>query len=126
MCGAGSFRIAATACATSSAEIGEVLPSPIGSEITLARFTDDAHSWRKKPSRKTVGRTCTTGSPDQSSACSASQCSLCCGLGVVSVMLICETVICDMFTNAFTPWWRATAAALMVASRYDGDTDMPK
>ena len=44
-----------------------------------------------------------TGSPDQDRACSASQCSLCCGLPVVSVMLICVTVICDMFTKAWTP-----------------------
>ncbi|HEV7446401.1 MAG TPA: hypothetical protein VGO18_27785 [Steroidobacteraceae bacterium] len=28
------------------------------------------------------------------------------------------TVICDMFTKASTPWWRATAAVLIVASRY--------
>ena len=52
---------------------------------------------------ETVGRTVTTGSPDQDRACSASQCSLCCGLSVVSVMLICVTVICDMFTKASTP-----------------------
>ena len=44
-----------------------------------------------------------TGSPDQFSACSASQCRLCCGLGVVSVMLIWESVICDMLMNTFTP-----------------------
>ena len=42
---------------------------------------------RKKPSRNTVGRTCTTGRPEQFSACSESHCSLCCGLEVVSVML---------------------------------------
>src|SRR4029453_19680812 len=29
--------------------------------------------------------------------------NLCCGLGVVSVILICETVICDILMNAFTP-----------------------
>jgi len=45
---------------------------------------------------------------------------------VVSLMLICETVICDMFTKASTPWWRATAAVLIVASRYAADTDIPK
>jgi hypothetical protein len=33
------------------------------------------------------------------------------------LMLICVTVICDMFTKASTPWWRATAAVLIVASR---------
>ena len=64
---------------------------------------------------KTVGRMVTTGRPDQDKACSASQCSLCCGLSVLSVMLICVTVICDMFTKASTPWWRATAAVLTVA-----------
>jgi hypothetical protein len=32
-------------------------------------------------------------------------------------VLICVTVICDMFTKASTPWWRATAAVLIVASR---------
>ena len=36
---------------------------------------------------------------------------------VVSVMLICVTVIWEMFTKASTPWWRATAATLTVASR---------
>ena len=66
---------------------------------------------------KTVGRTVTTGSLDHDRACSASQCNLCCGLSVVSLMLICETVICDMFTKASTPWWSATAAVLTVASR---------
>jgi len=64
-----------------------------------------------------VGRIVTTGSPDQDRVYSDSQCSLCCGLSVVSVMLICETVICDMFTKASTPWWHATAAVLTVASR---------
>jgi hypothetical protein len=37
---------------------------------------------------------------------------LCCGLSVVSVMLICVTVICDMFTKASTPWWRATSGGV--------------
>ena len=83
--------------------MGEVLPLPIGSESTLERLTDDAQKRRKNPSRNTVGRTWTTGSRDQFNACSASQCSLCCGLDVVSVMLICETVIWDMLTKALTP-----------------------
>ncbi|HZM26640.1 MAG TPA: hypothetical protein VFB89_04750 [Gemmatimonadales bacterium] len=47
-------------------------------------------------------------------------------MSVVSVMLICVTVICDMFTKASTPWWRATAAVLIVASRKAGETDIPK
>ena len=58
----------------------------------------------KKEALKTVGRIVMTGSPDQDRACSASQCCLCCGLSVVSLMLICETVICDMFTMASMPW----------------------
>jgi hypothetical protein len=41
-------------------------------------------------------------------------------------MLISETVIWDMLTNAFTPASRATAAMVTVASRYPADTDMPK
>jgi hypothetical protein len=61
----------------------------------------------------------TTGRPDQDNACSASQCSLYCGLSVLSVMLICVTVICDMFTKASTPWWRATAAVLTVREKKD-------
>src|SRR5271166_5323563 len=95
MCGAGSSRIKDTARATSTAEIGEVLPLPIDSANLSASRTPAATKRRKKPSRKTVGRTVTTGSPDHDRACSASQCSLCCGLSVVSVMLICVTVICD-------------------------------
>src|SRR6266853_2072096 len=67
---------------------GEVLPSPNGSLIRFDSLTESGVKVRKKPSRNTVGRTCTTGRPDQFSVCSASQCSLCCGLGVVSVMLI--------------------------------------
>jgi hypothetical protein len=41
-------------------------------------------------------------------------------------MLIWETVIWDMLTRALTPTWRATAAMVTVASRYAGETDMPK
>jgi hypothetical protein len=43
--------------------------------------------------RKTVGRTLTTGNPDQFSTCSQSQCCRCWGESVISVRLICETVI---------------------------------
>src|SRR5258708_38095572 len=105
---------------------GEVLPRRKGRRIWLDSLTEPGVKGRKKPSRNTVGRTCTTGRPDQFSACSASQCSLCCGLGVVSVMLICETVICDILMNAFTPGCFATAAALTVAARQASATDMPK
>ena len=41
-------------------------------------------------------------------------------------MLISETVIWDMLTNAFTPASRATAAMVTVASRYPADGDMLK
>ena len=41
-------------------------------------------------------------------------------------MLISETVIWDMLTNAFTPASRATAAMVTAASRYPADTDMLK
>jgi hypothetical protein len=38
-------------------------------------------------------------------------------LEVVSEMLICEKVICDILMNAFTPWCFATAAVLTVAAK---------
>src|SRR6185503_10019428 len=126
MCGCGLDNSAATTCPTSSAETGEVLPSPNGSLIWFDSLTESEVKIRKKPSRNTVGRTCTTGRPDQFSACSASQCSLCCGLGVVAVMLICASVICDILMNPLTPSCFATAAALTVAVRYVSETDMPK
>src|SRR5215472_15295508 len=103
MCGSGFTSTAVVTRATSSTDTGEVLPSPNGSLIRSDSVTESTVKGRKNPSRNTVGRTCTTGRLDQFSACSASQCSLCCGLAVVSVMLICETVICDMLMNAFTP-----------------------
>jgi hypothetical protein len=52
---------------------------------------------------KAVGRIVITGKPLHRRTCSASQCCLCCGLLVVLWMLISETVICDMLTNASTP-----------------------
>src|SRR5215468_7766171 len=103
MCDCGFSSSVATTRATSSAATGEVLPSPNGNLIWFDCLTESGVRVRKKPSRNTVGRTCTTGRPDQFSACSESHCSLCCGLGVVSVVLICETVICDILMNAFTP-----------------------
>jgi hypothetical protein len=62
--GAGSSRTTDTARATSSAEIGEVLPQPIGSANSSASRTPGVASSLKKPSRKTVGRMVTTGRPD--------------------------------------------------------------
>src|SRR5260370_21326272 len=114
MCGCGLASSTAITRATSSTATGEVLPSPNGSLIRSDSLTESGVKVRKKPSRNTVGRTCTTGRPDQLSACSASQCSLCCGLGVVSVMLICDTRICDILMNAFTPGCFATAPVLTV------------
>ena len=46
--------------------------------------------------------------------------------GVVFWTLICETVIWDMLTRAFTPTSRTTAAMVTAASKYPADTDMPK
>src|SRR5882762_1203389 len=83
MCGCGLASSAAITRATSSAATGEVLPSPNGSLIRSDSLTESGVKVRKKPSRNTVGRTCTTGRPDQFSACSESHCSLCCGLAVV-------------------------------------------
>lgn len=77
-----------------------VLSGRINSSLSR---TPAAAKNRKKPSMITVGRTVTTGRPVHSRACSASQCSLCCGLLVVSMMLFYETVICDMFTKSSTP-----------------------
>jgi len=45
---------------------------------------------------------------------------------VVFWMLISETAIWDMLTNALTPASRATAAMVTLASRYPADTDIPK
>src|SRR5215470_16019777 len=104
MCGAGSRNTVATTRATSSTATGEVRPVPNGSAIVPVSLIDCAAIVvNNGVSRNTVGRTCTTGRPDQFSTCSASQCSLCCGLAVVWVMLIWASVICDILMNAFTP-----------------------
>jgi len=62
----------------------------------------------------------TTGRPDHVSACSLSQCCRCCRLGVVFRMLIWETVIWDILTNASTATSRATAAMVTVALQVTG------
>src|SRR5262249_39505646 len=86
-----------------------------------------AQSRKKGFWRKTVGRTCTTGRPDQFNTCSPSQCCRCWGESVIFVRLICDTVICEMLTNASrSSRSRATAAAVTVASRDCADTPMPK
>jgi hypothetical protein len=61
--------------ATSRTSTGDVRPLPNGSRIVLPFAIDSAAQAEKKMFwRKTVGRTCTTGNPDQFNACSASQC----------------------------------------------------
>src|SRR5260370_30335051 len=87
-------KIAAMTSATSLASIGEVRPVPNGSRIVESLAIDSsAHSEKNGCWRKTVGRTLTTGNPDQLSTCSQSHCCRCWGESVISVRLICETVI---------------------------------
>src|SRR5262249_37654979 len=109
--------MAAITSATSSVSTGDVRPEPKGSRIVPSRAIDSAAQARKKKCwRKTVGRTWTTGSPDQLSACSASQCCRCCGESVVSARLICDIVIWEMLTNiSRSPCRRAAAKATDVA-----------
>jgi hypothetical protein len=74
MYGPGSVRIAATTRATSSVVTGEVRPVPNGSRmVPLSAMERAARVVNNGLSKKTVGRTCTTGSPDQLSTCSDSQ-----------------------------------------------------
>ena len=69
-------------------------------------------------SMNTVGRTCTTGTPDQFMMCSASQCNRCWLDSDVLVRVICDTVICDMFTMTSTgAASSATAQTMDVAVR---------
>jgi len=76
MYGPGSVRILATTRATSSVVIGEVRPVPNGSRmVPLSAMEREFRVVNNGPSKKTVGRTCTTGSPDQLSTCSDSQSS---------------------------------------------------
>src|SRR5580693_7886700 len=124
MCGAGSSRIAATARATSTDETGEVLLAPIGSASSSASLTLAAARSRKKPSRKTVGRTVTTGSPDHNSACSAVQLVLR-GVGRLTDGHLRDGHLRRVH-KSFDAWCRATAAVLIVASRYAGMTYIPK
>src|SRR5918911_4619647 len=100
MCDCGLASSAQITRATSATATGDVFPSPNGSLIWFDSLTESEVKIRKKPSRSTVGCTCTTGKPDQFRTCSTSQWSLCCGLAVVWVMLICDTVICDILMNA--------------------------
>jgi hypothetical protein len=78
-------------------------------------------------SRRTVGRICTTGSPDHLSTCSACHCKRCCFDSTELTAVICETVICERLTSAFSaPASRATVATVTAASRYTGDTLITK
>src|ERR1700738_2783714 len=82
---------------------------------------------KKKCSKKTVDRTCTTGTPDQLRTCSPSQCCCCCGDSVILVRVICDTVICEILTRiSKSDISLAAAAARAVAWRYGCETLMPK
>src|SRR5216683_6960634 len=72
--------MAAMTPATSLASIGEVRPVLNGKRIVESLAIDSAaHSEKKGCWRKTVGRTLTTGNPDQFSTCSQSHCCRCWG-----------------------------------------------
>jgi hypothetical protein len=74
--GPGLVKIVAMTRATSSVVIGDVRPVPNGSRMMpLSAIERAAKFVNNGLSKKTVGRTCTTGSPDQLSTCSDSQCS---------------------------------------------------
>ncbi len=78
MWSAGSRSTAATTRATSAAAIGDVRPLPNGStSAPRSRIEGAASIVNNGFSRNTVGRTWTTGRPDQFMMCSASQCSRC-------------------------------------------------
>jgi len=115
----GCSRTAATTSATSRLSTGDVFAAPNGRRIVPSFAIDSAaHCEKKKCWRKTVARTCTTGKPDQFSACSPSQCKRCWRESVIAVRLICETVNWEMLTNTSRSLRaRATAAAVTVASR---------
>lgn len=120
--------MAAITSATSLVSTGEVLPLAKGSRIVSSLAIDSAAQSRKNGCcRKTVGLTCTTGSPDQLNTCSPSQWRRCCVESVIFVRLICDAVICEIFTKASrSSSSRAAAAAMTVASRYDSETLIPK
>jgi hypothetical protein len=64
--------------AASLAEIGEVSAEPNDNLIVPSLAIDEAAMLEKKEcSMKTVGLTCTTGTPDQLRICSQSQCCCC-------------------------------------------------
>ena len=116
---AGSRSTADTTRATSAAAIGDVRPLANGStSAPRSRIEPAASMVSSGFSMNTVGRTCTTGTPAQFMMCSASQCSRCCLDSDVLVSVICDTVICDMFTMTSTEAVsRATAQTMAVAVR---------
>jgi hypothetical protein len=76
MYGPGSVRIVATTRATSSVAIGDEWPVPKGRRmVPLSAMEGAARVVNNGLSKKMVGRTCTTGSPDQLRTCSDSQCN---------------------------------------------------
>ena len=102
-----------------SAEIGDVRPLPKGSASTpRSRTVCLARKVSNGLSRKTVGLTWITGSPDQFTTCSASQCRRCCLDSSVLVSVICDTVSWDMLTiTSRRPRSSATAQTSVVARR---------
>jgi hypothetical protein len=72
-----------------------------------------------------VGRTLTTGNLDQLSTCWQSHCCRW-AESVISVRLICETVISEMLNTSRSERSRVTAAVVTAASKSLGDTLTPK
>src|SRR6476469_2685316 len=102
--------------ATSLGEIGEIRADPNGNLIVPSLAIDEDAMREKRGSKKMVGLTCDTGTPDQLRTCSLSQCCCCLIDWVISVRVICETVICEMFTRISKSGISfAAAAAIAVA-----------
>ena len=99
--GPGSVTIVATTRATSLTAIGEVRPVPKGSRmVPLSAIERAAAVVNNGLSKKRVGRTCTTGSPDQFSTCSDSQCSRWWCDSLMLSASIWDTLICERDTSA--------------------------
>src|SRR5258706_10867412 len=124
--GPGSVTIVETTRATSLTAIGEVRPVPNGSRmVPLSAMERAATVVNNGLSKKTVGRTCTTGSPDQFSTCSDSQCSRWWCDSLMLSASIWDTVICERETSASKlPTARATVATVAVGPREDGARPM--
>jgi hypothetical protein len=86
--------------------------------IALAHGSPGQHTVNSGLSNNTVGRTRTTGTPDQFMICSASQNSRCWRDSWLLVRVICETVICDMLTiTSRPPSSRAAAQTIATSCR---------